>query len=312
MLRTEDLSKSFDETVAVQGLNLHVRAGEIYGFLGPNGAGKTTTIRLLLGLLRPTSGHVYLFDTPLKGDTIPLKRRIGVVAEEPLVSTRMTAWEFVRFFADLNNVAQPDGRMEELFQTLSLWEARHALVMAYSRGMRQKLSLIRAMVHDPDLLILDEPVSGLDPYGILEVRRVVEEHRDRGGAVLISSHILSEIERSADRIGILHKGRLLVEDTIDGIRARIGGSRVIQLVLVELPPSLPDTLRQVADVEQVEVVDHQVAVRVSGERDARADIFQAVVDSGGVLVEMSTEQMSLEDAFVTITHRNVEQLAGAA
>ncbi len=312
MLRTEDLSKSFDDSVAVRELNLHVRAGEIYGFLGPNGAGKTTTIRLLLGLLRPTSGRVFLFDTPLTDDTIPLKRRIGVVAEEPLVSTRMTAWEFVRFFAGLNNVSQPEGRMEDLFKTLNLWPARHALVLAYSRGMRQKLSLIRAMVHEPDLLILDEPVSGLDPYGILEVRQVIEQHRDLGGAVLISSHILSEIERSADRIGILHKGRLLVEDTIDGIRARTGASKIVQLVLVDTPASLPDALRQIAGVEEVEVVDHKVTIQVSGQRDVRADIFQAVVENRGVLVEMSTEQMSLEDAFVTITLQNVEQLAGAA
>jgi ABC-2 type transport system ATP-binding protein len=312
MLRTEDLSKSFGESIAVQELNLHVKAGEIYGFLGPNGAGKTTTIRLLLGLLRPTSGHVFLFDTPLTDDAIPLKRRIGVVAEEPLVSTRMTAWEFVQFFAGLNNVLQPEGRMEDLFKTLSLWHARHALVSAYSRGMRQKLSLIRAMVHEPELLILDEPVSGLDPYGILEVRQVVEQHRDRGGAVLISSHILSEIERSADRIGILHNGRLLIEDTIDGIRTRTGDSKVVELVLTELPPFLPDALRQIAGVEEVELLDHKVTIQVSGQRDARADIFQAVVKNGGVLVQMSTEQMSLEDAFVTITNQNVEQLAGAA
>jgi ABC-2 type transport system ATP-binding protein len=312
MLRTEELSKSFDDSIAVQELNLHVRAGEIYGFLGPNGAGKTTTIRLLLGLLKPTFGHVFLFDTPLTEDTIPLKRRIGVVAEEPLVSTRMTAWEYVRFFAGLNNVPRPERRMEDLFKTLNLWNARHALVSAYSRGMRQKLSLIRAMVHEPELLILDEPVSGLDPYGILEVRQVVEQHRDRGGAVLISSHILSEIERSADRIGILHKGQLLIEDTIDGIRARTGASKVVKLVLVETPASLPDALGQIAGVEEVELMDQKVSVQVSGERDARADIFQAVVESGGILVEMSSEQMSLEDAFVTITNQNVEQLAGAA
>lgn len=310
MLRTEDLSKSFDENIAVQDLNLHVRAGEIYGFLGPNGAGKTTTIRLLLGLLRPTSGRVFLFDTPLTDDAIPLKRRIGVVAEEQVVSTRMTAWEFVQFFASLNNVRQPEGRMEALFRTLDLWPARHALVSAYSRGMRQKLSLIRAMVHEPELLILDEPVSGLDPYGILEVRQVVEQHRDQGGAVLISSHILSEIERSADRIGILHKGRLLVEDTIDGIRARTGASKIVQLILSELPASLPDALRQIAGVDEVELSDHRIALQVSGQRDVRADIFQVVVENGGVLVEMNTEQMSLEDAFVTITNQNVEQLAG--
>lgn len=310
MLRTENLTKSFDSTVAVQDLNLNIRAGEIYGFLGPNGAGKTTTIRLLLGLLQPTAGQVYLFDSPITGDTIHLKRRIGVVAEEPLATTRMTGWEFVHFFADLNKVSHPEGRMEELFHALNLWEARHALASAYSRGMRQKLSLIRALVHDPDLLILDEPVSGLDPFGILEVRGVVEQHRRQGGAVLISSHILSEIERSADRVGILHKGQLLVEDTIDGIRARIGASKVVRLVLVKVPAALTQILQRIPDVEDIELLDHQLEVHVSGNRDARAEIFQAVVESGGILVEMSTEQMSLEEAFVTITHQNVEQLAG--
>lgn len=310
MLRTENLTKSFDSTIAVQDLNLNIRAGEIYGFLGPNGAGKTTTIRLLLGLLQPTAGQVYLFDSPITDDTIPLKRRIGVVAEEPLATTRMTGWEFVRFFADLNKVPHPEGRMEDLFHALSLWEARHALASAYSRGMRQKLSLIRALVHEPDLLILDEPVSGLDPYGILEVRMVVEQHRRQGGAVLISSHILSEIERSADRVGILHRGRLLVEDTIDGIRARIGASKVVRLVLVDIPAALTHNLEKIPGVEDIEILDHQLDVHVSGNRDARAEIFQAVVESGGILVEMSTEQMSLEEAFVTITHQNVEQLAG--
>lgn len=310
MLRTEELTKAFNENVVVQNLNIRVRAGEIYGFLGPNGAGKTTTIRLLLGLLQPTDGRVFLFESPITENTVQLKRRVGVVAEEPLATTRMTAWEFVHFFADLNNVSQPEGRMESLFNTLDLWDVRHRLVSTYSRGMRQKLSLIRALVHEPELLILDEPVSGLDPHGILEVRQVVEEHRQNGGAVIISSHILSEIERSADRIGIMHQGRLLVEDTIDGIRSRIGASKVVQLVLVEIPPKLPDALRLLQGVEEVEVLDRQLAVRVSGEHDARADIFQAVVGTGGVLVEMSTLQMSLERAFVTITNQNVEQLAG--
>lgn len=310
MLRTEELTKAFNENVVVQNLNIRVRAGEIYGFLGPNGAGKTTTIRLLLGLLQPTDGRVFLFESPITENTVQLKRRVGVVAEEPLATTRMTAWEFVHFFADLNNVSQPEGRMESLFNTLDLWDVRHRLVSTYSRGMRQKLSLIRALVHEPELLILDEPVSGLDPHGILEVRQVVEEHRQNGGAVIISSHILSEIERSADRIGIMHQGRLLVEDTIDGIRSRIGASKVVQLVLVEIPPKLPDALRLLQGVEEVEVLDRQLAVRVSGEHDARADIFQAVVGAGGVLVEMSTLQMSLERAFVTITNQNVEQLAG--
>lgn len=312
MLRTENLSKSFDQTAAVQDLNLHVRAGEIYGFLGPNGAGKTTTIRLLLGLLRPSGGKIFLFDSPVTDDLLLAKRRIGVVAEEPPSPTRMTAWEMVRFFADLNQVPSPGQRMEELFHKLDLWDARHALVSAYSRGMRQKLNLIRAMVHTPDLLILDEPVSGLDPYGILEVRQVVEEHRAGGGAVLISSHILSEIERSADRIGILHKGRLLAEDSMEGLRRRIGGTTVIVLELVSIPPALIDSLTANPAVEKLESNGHRLSIHTPADQDTRPEIFEVVVASGGVIVEMKTQEMSLEEAFVTITHQNVEQLAGAA
>lgn len=312
MLQTEGLTKRFETTVAVEDLNITVRAGEIYGFLGPNGAGKTTTIRLLLGLLQATAGEVFLFGQPNGRDPIVLKRRIGVVAEEPLNMTRMTGWEFIRFFADLNGVAQPEGRMKALFETLDLWEARHVLVDGYSRGMRQKLSLLRALIHEPDLLILDEPVSGLDPYGILQVRELVEEHRRDGGAVLISSHILSEIERSADRVGILHQGRLLVEDTVAGIRQRLGQERVVRLRLESALPALPEALQSIQNVQRVEIEDGQLAVHIVGGDDLRAQIFQEVVAQGGVLLEMRTEEMSLEEAFVTITHQNVAQLAGAA
>jgi ABC-2 type transport system ATP-binding protein len=311
MLRTENLSKSYDATVAVHDLNLNIAAGEIYGFLGPNGAGKTTTIRLLLGLLKPTSGRVFLFDDPITDDIISLKRRIGVVAEEPPPANRMTAWELVRFFADLNHVTHPEARMEKLFHALDLWEARHALASAYSRGMRQKLSLIRALIHTPDLLILDEPVSGLDPFGIRQVRAVVDEHRDQGGAVLISSHILSEVERSANRIGILHQGHLLVEDSINGIRTRIGGTNVVHLELLEVPASLPAQLNSIPEVQKIETQENHLTLHLSSSRDARPAIFQAVVSTGGVLVTMEMEEMSLEEAFVTITNQNVQQLAGA-
>ena len=312
MLRTEALTKKFDAKLAVSDLNISVNSGEIYGFLGPNGAGKTTTIRLLLGLLKPSEGSVFLFDSPMSANALHLKRRIGVVAEEPLAGSRMTAWEFVNFFADLNGVRHAGQKMEDLFTKLSLWDVRHALVSTYSRGMRQKLSLIRALVHEPDLLILDEPVSGLDPYGILEVRGVIEDHRQNGGAVLISSHILSEVEHSADRVGILHQGHLLVEDSIDGVRNRVGGAKTVQMTLVEMPAELPKQLMNLPGVDDVEVEDAQLTIQISGDRDVRPEIFQVVVDSGGVLVEMNTIQMSLEKAFVTITNQNVEQLAGAA
>ena len=311
MLRTENLSKSYDSKVAVHDLNLNIAAGEIYGFLGPNGAGKTTTIRLLLGLLKPTSGRVFLFDDPITDDIISLKRRIGVVAEEPPPAGRMTAWELVRFFADLNHVAHPEARMEKLFHALDLWDVRLALASAYSRGMRQKLSLIRALIHTPDLLILDEPVSGLDPFGIRQVRAVVDEHREQGGAVLISSHILSEVERSANRIGILHQGQLLVEDSINGIRTRIGDRNVVHIELLEIPAALPAQLQSIPEVRKIETQENQLTLYLSSSRDARPDIFQAIVATGGTAVTMKMEEISLEEAFVTITNQNVQQLAGA-
>ncbi|MCZ7569240.1 MAG: ABC transporter ATP-binding protein [Ardenticatenaceae bacterium] len=312
MLETEGLTKQFGGTIAVQNLDLHVRPGEIYGFLGPNGAGKTTTIYMLLGLIPPTAGRVLLFGQPVTPDALTLKRRIGVVAEEPVSATRMTAWELVRFFADLNGVPRPERRMHELFEALDLWDVRHSLAHDYSRGMRQKLSLIRALVHDPDLLVLDEPVSGLDPYGILQVRELVDAHRRRGGAVFISSHILSEIERSADRIGILHQGRLLAEDTMDGLRRRLAHGAVVELDLAVASPGLVSALAALPCVERLVADGRRVALHVMAEQDARPAIFQTVVAQGGVLVEMRTEEMSLEEAFVTITNSNVQQLVGAA
>ena len=223
----------------------------------------------------------------------------------------MTAWELVNFFADLNHVSHPEGRMEKLFHALDLWDDRYALASAYSRGMRQKLSLIRALIHTPDLLILDEPVSGLDPFGIRQVRAVVDEHRSQGGAVLISSHILSEVERSANRIGILHQGHLLVEDSIDGIRTRIGGTNIIHIELLEIPDSLPSKLKSIPEVEKIETLGTKLTLHLSSSRDARPDLFQAVVKSGGILISMEMEEISLEEAFVTITNQNVQQLAGA-
>lgn len=311
VIRTENLTKQFDTTTAVQDLNIRVRPGEIYGFLGPNGAGKTTTIYMLLGLIRPTSGRALVFDQPISAESLALKRRIGVLAEEPFSATRMTAWELVRFFADLYGVERPEPRMQELFEHLDLWDVRHGLVSEYSRGMRQKLGLIRASVHEPDLLILDEPVSGLDPYGIVQVREVVEEHRARGGAVFISSHILSEIEHSADRIGILHNGQLLAEDTMSGLRRRLSRESIVRLELEDIPQGLVPALEALPSVQRVTPNGTQVAVHTTEEADARPDIFRTVVSEGGVLLSMQIDEMSLEEAFVTITNQNVQQLAGS-
>ena len=312
MIETENLTKRYGDHIAVDRLNLHVRPGEIYGFLGPNGAGKTTTIHMLLNLVQPSDGRVSLFGEPLTPGAFAFRQQIGVVAEEPVELSTLTGWELVRFFARLSGASAPDGRMEELFHALDLWEARHALARDYSRGMRQKLSLMRALVHQPRLLILDEPVSGLDPHGIRQVRELIHAYRDQGGTVFSSSHILSEIERSADRIGILHHGSLLVEDTLAGLRHRLGPGQRVIVELAQVPDPLVTRLRQEPFVRALHVGDgeRQLELLLEDGPDARPRLSQLITDAGGVILRMESEEMSLEDAFVTITNQNVTQLMG--
>jgi ABC-type multidrug transport system ATPase subunit len=309
---TDNLTKRYGDHVAVDGLNLSIRAGEIYGFLGPNGAGKTTTIHMLLNLLPPSDGTISVLGETLTPRSFAFRQRIGVVAEEPVELTRMTGWELVAWYARLYGAGQAERRMEELFHDLDLWQARHVLARDYSRGMRQKLSLIRALVPSPELLILDEPVSGLDPYGIRQVRELIHGFRDDGGTVFISSHILSEIERSADRIGILHQGRLLIEDTIAGVRQRLGGGRRVVVELERVPEPLLPRLRDESFVLELNADGRRLDLLLDAEDDARPRVSQLITESGGVILGMESEEMSLEEAFMTITNQNVARLAGAA
>ena len=313
MIRTENLTMRFGDYLAVDGLDLDVRPGEIYGFLGPNGAGKTTTIHAALNLQRPTGGQVFVFGQPLTPGSFAFRQRIGVVAEEPAELSRLTGWELVRYFARLCAVDRPEPRMDELFRALDLWEFRHAAARGYSRGMRQKLSLIRALVHEPDLLILDEPVSGLDPYGIRQVRETIDAYRKDGGTVFISSHILSEIERSADRVGILHEGRLLIEDTLEGIRRRLGQGRRFVVELDRVPPDLEASLRAEPLVLELTTHpgNHELHMILDADGDGRAAISGIITASGATILGMRSEEMSLEEAFVTITNQNVTRLAGS-
>jgi ABC-type multidrug transport system ATPase subunit len=313
VIETENLTKRYGDHVAVDSLNLQVRPGEIYGFLGPNGAGKTTTIYMLLNLVQPTSGRICVFAKPLERGSFAFRQHIGVVAEEPVELSRLTGWELVRYFGRLCGVDAPESRMEELFHALELWDARDALAHDYSRGMRQKLSLIRALVHTPRLLILDEPVSGLDPHGIRQVRELIHAYRDQGGTVFISSHILSEIERSADRIGIMHRGSLLIEDTLAGLRRRLGPGRRIVVELERLAAPLVERLGQEPYVLELQVADsgRQLELLLEDGEDVRPRLSHLITESGGVILRMESEEMSLEDAFVTLTDQNVGRLAGA-
>src|SRR5262245_39642894 len=312
MISTANVSTPYKNHLAVDSLNLDVRPGEIYGVLGPNGAGKTTTIQMLLNLTRPTSGRILLFGEPVAPGDFEYKRQLGVVAEEPFEFSHMTGWELIRYFVSLYGVAAPARRMEELFRALELWDVRHGLARDYSRGMRQKLSIIRALAHEPRLLILDEPVSGLDPHGIRQVRELIQDYHERGGTVFISSHILSEIERSADRIGILHQGRLLIEDTLTGLRGRLTQNQKCIIELESVPDGLLARIKDASYVLDLSREGRQINATLRAQADARSRLSRLIAEAGGVILKMQSEEMSLEEAFVTITSQNVGQLAGVA
>jgi ABC-type multidrug transport system ATPase subunit len=309
MIKTENLTKRYQNHLAVDSLCLDVRPGEIYGFLGPNGAGKTTTIHMLLGLIRPTSGRLLVFGEAIGPHDFAFKRQIGVVAEEPVEDSKMSGWELARFFARLYGVEKPERRMEELFRALDLWEVRHGMARDYSRGMRQKLSLIRALVHQPRLLILDEPVSGLDPHGIRQVREIINAYQQTGGTVFISSHILSEIEHSANRIGILHEGRLLIEDSMAGLRRRLAKQQRMTIEIEQVTPELIEQLEHQPYIVAVQQAGRQLNLLLRAEEDIRARLSRLITEAGGVILKMQGDEMSLEEAFVTITSQDVMALA---
>ena len=220
IIETQNLTKQYGAQKSVSGLNIHVRKGRIYGLLGRNGAGKTTTMKMLLGLTRPTSGEVMIWGNTLSGNEKKLLPRIGSLIESPGFYPNLTATENLQIFASLRGVPSHHA-IRDALELVSLPYKDKKLFSQYSLGMKQRLAIALAVMHDPELLILDEPINGLDPIGIAEVRSFIRELCDtRGKTILISSHILSEISLLADDIGIIDKGLLLEEETLAELEAK--------------------------------------------------------------------------------------------
>ena len=217
MIHTSGLTKRFGATVALDGLDLTIEPGEILGYLGPNGAGKTTTLRLLMGLLRPTTGRAEVCGFDAWRQSVEVRRLVGYVSGEPAMYGRMTGREHVEYLSRLRGEA-PYPRAAALAEQLDLDLRRRAREL--SKGNRQKLALVLALMAGPPLLVLDEPSGGLDPLAQQEVHSLLREHADGGGAVLLSSHVLSEVQRVADRVGVLRSGRLIALDRLEALRGR--------------------------------------------------------------------------------------------
>ncbi len=267
---------------------------------------------MLLGLEKPTEGKVFLFGKELGADPLAIKKKIGVVLEHQYLYEEMTAWEYLNFFAQLYEVENPGPRISELLERVQLLSRKDDLVRGYSRGMRQKLSVVRAFLHDPELLILDEPVSALDPRGIKEVRDLIIQQQARGRTFFISSHILSEIEKTCNRVGIINRGVLLAEDEMDSLKAKVQKELELTVELESAEEEIEDAVRQLPFIKTLQAAENKLLITVDTEQDRRPQISKAIAAAGGVILSMQAKELSLEDAFVTITENNLSLLTEEA
>ncbi len=311
MIQTKELTKKYGDFTAVNKLNLNIPEGEIYGFLGPNGAGKTSTIMMLLGMTSPTSGEISLFGEKYTPDRLDLRKRIGVVPEKHPrgMWTWMTGIEYLQMFAELYEVENAAQRIPYMLEKVGLTGTENRRIDGYSRGMLQKLSFVRALLPDPDMLFLDEPISGLDPIGIKQLRDLIIEENREGRTIFISSHLLSEMEKICHRLAIIHMGTLLAEDTMDALILQISKEKEIVIELESVPQGLMNDLKGLEFVLGGEVEGTKVTVKVPKEGDYRKSLSEFLIRKKLIPLSLSLKSFSLEEAFVNITQENVGRLA---
>ena len=307
MIRTENLTRKFGGGRGIFDLNLEVEKGTIYGFVGHNGAGKTTAIKILCGLLRPDSGRAFIGEVEvLPKNLAKIKRSIGYMPDITGVYDQMSVWEFLDFYGAAFKIP-PKDRRKRIEQVLELTHSSEMIdyqVSSLSRGMRQKIGLAKTLIHDPDVLILDEPAGGLDPNARIEMRQTIAGLRSLGKTILLSSHILPELASICDRVGILNRGVLLAQGTVKEISAQLQENLQILVTVDSDVQQALAVLQQLADVQNAVVADSEhLSFSFTGGRKLAGEVL-AFLQTNGVKVRWFTEnEASLENVFIDITSR---------
>lgn len=288
VISIQNLEKRFGKFEAVRGVNLNVERGQIYGFLGPNGAGKTTTIRMLLGLIRPSAGMVNLFGEPIKNNTLG---KIGALVETPSAYAHLTGRENLEVTRRM--LAAPKQNVQHVLELVGLKDAANRVVRGYSLGMKGRLSLAAALLNDPELLILDEPTNGLDPQGMREIRELIQSFPKQGITVLVSSHLLMEIEQIASHVGIIVSGKMRFEGTLEKLR-----SMSQPTVLVNV--NHPERALEVLAMHGIAANLTAAGIEFDAVREA-ARMNRALIEAGLEVSSLATKTDSLEDLFLEFT-----------
>ena len=302
------LRKEFDDLVAVQGLDLSIPSGEIYGLIGPNGAGKTTSIRMACGLLEPTQGNVTVMDVDVHHDPERAQQFIGYLSDFFTVYEDLKVWEYLDFFAHAYKMPEAGipARIDEVIRQVELEVKRDAMIKGLSRGMKQRLGIARAIIHKPSVLLLDEPASGLDPKARMDLRNLLRSLRDEGTTILISSHILTELEGFCTSIGLMEKGQMIRSGTIAAISAAETPLRVARLGWVGAGEALVRShLEGNPHVSGIMIQGEQAIFKFGGSDEELAGVLAGVVAAGVKVLNFGEVKQTVEDLYLKLSHNEV-------
>jgi ABC-2 type transport system ATP-binding protein len=297
-IQVENISKRYGTVTALDRVEFSVGEGDVFGFLGPNGAGKSTMINIFLDFVRPTEGDVRIFGHDCQEEGKLARERMGVLPEGYSLYDRLTGRQHLEFAIDSKDA---DEEPMAMLERVGIQDAADRQAGGYSKGMAQRLVLAMALVGDPDLLVLDEPTTGLDPNGARKMREIILQESERGATVFFSSHILEQVEAVCDRVGILHQGELAAIDTIEGLRESVGGGTKLQVLVDGIEDAQLDDIRTLEGVENAWVADEGRQVEVTCSNDAKLDVVVALDEAGVEVTNFRTEEASLEDMFAEYT-----------
>ncbi|MFW6111075.1 MAG: ABC transporter ATP-binding protein [Thermoproteota archaeon] len=304
-IKVEGLTKEFDSLVAVDHLSFEIKEGEVFGLLGPNGAGKTTTIRLLGCLISPSEGTATVGGYDIIQHPVQVREKVGILTETPSLYERLTALENMDFFAEAYGLTNPQAKRErigELLRFFELWDRRGDKVATFSKGMKQKLAIARALVHRPPFLFLDEPTAGLDPEASKEVRDLMKvlSHQERH-TILLCTHHLADAERLCHRVMIINKGRSVITGTPDQLGAKIAGNPTLQVTIKEVTPRILEAVKAVKGVTGVNPeFSSTLEINLCQPQSTIPQVVKTIVESGGEVLEVRSMRPSLEEAYIQL------------
>ena len=302
MIRVENLTKYYGKRLAVDNISFNVEKGEIVGFLGPNAAGKTTTMRILTGFLMPTRGDVWVAGYNMLSHSLEARRHIGYFPEAVPLYKDETVRSYLDFLAEIRGLdkSRRKTRINDVVEICHLEEYVDVLIGKLSKGFRQRVGVAQAIIHEPEVLILDEPTVGIDPLQVATTRQLIKE-LGKEHTILLSTHILPEISMTCERVIIIHEGKIVAEDRIENLSSMIGGAKRIRLEVEGPSEKVAECLRQVVGVRRVSYQDPHYIVECSAGQDPRGKIMEAMVTGGWTLLSLESMEMSLEDIFLKLT-----------